>query len=82
MDARARRRDDWPMPLDLTDTELATAAQACRAMAYQEGQRAKAMENPTTRGPIENTARRYAVLAAKFEAVRARRAESRQVRTE
>jgi MoaA/NifB/PqqE/SkfB family radical SAM enzyme len=39
------------MPLDLTDDELATAAQACRAMAYQEAQRAKAMENPTTRGP-------------------------------
>jgi hypothetical protein len=25
------------MPLDLTDAELATAAQACRAIAYQEG---------------------------------------------
>jgi hypothetical protein len=29
------------MPLDLTDTELATASTACRAMAYQEGERAK-----------------------------------------
>jgi hypothetical protein len=29
------------MPLDLTDAELATAAQACRAMAYLEGERAK-----------------------------------------
>jgi hypothetical protein len=44
------------MPLDLTDAELATAATACRAMAYQEGERAKKIENPTMRGPIENTA--------------------------
>ena len=47
------------MPIDLTDAELATAAQACRAMAYQEGERAKEMENPTTRGLIENAAERY-----------------------
>jgi len=33
--------------LDLSDSELATAATACRAMAYQEEQRAKKMENPT-----------------------------------
>jgi hypothetical protein len=39
-------------------------------MAYQEGERAKRMENPTTRGPIESAARRYAALAAKFEAAR------------
>lgn len=59
------------MPLvDLTDTELATAAQACRAIAFQEGERAKKLENPTTRGPIENAARRYAALAAKLEAAR------------
>jgi len=37
--------------LELTDAELATAAMACRAMAHQEGKRAAAMENPTTRGP-------------------------------
>jgi hypothetical protein len=47
------------MPIDLTDAELATAAQACRAMAYQEGERAKKTENPTVRGPIENAAKRY-----------------------
>jgi hypothetical protein len=39
-------------------------------MAYQEGERAKNMENPTTRGPIENAARRYAALAEKLEAAR------------
>lgn len=58
------------MPLDLTAEELATAAQACRAMAYQEGERAKRMENPTMRGPIESAAKRYAALAVKLEATR------------
>jgi hypothetical protein len=60
------------MPLDLTDAELATGATACRAVAYQEGERAKKMENPTTRGPIEANARRYAALAEKLEAARKR----------
>jgi hypothetical protein len=41
-------------------------------MAYQEGERAKKMENPTTCGPIETAAQRYAALAAKFEAARKR----------
>jgi hypothetical protein len=50
--------------------ELATAAQACRAMAYQEGERARKMENPDMRQPIEATARRYSVLAEKLEAAR------------
>jgi hypothetical protein len=58
------------MSLDLTDAELAAAEQPSRAMAYQEGERARKMENPTTRGPIENTAKRYAALAEKLEAAR------------
>jgi hypothetical protein len=58
------------MPLDITDAELAAAATACRAMAYQEGERAKKMENPGMRGPIENAARRFAALAEKLEAAR------------
>jgi hypothetical protein len=61
------------MPLDLTDAELQNAAMACRAMAYQEGERAKAMENPDMRRPIEATAERYAKLVEKFEAARKRR---------
>ena len=61
------------MPLELSDAELATAATACRGMAYQEGERARKMENPTTRGPIENAARRYAALAEKLEAARKRK---------
>jgi hypothetical protein len=61
------------MPLlDLTDAELATAAQACRALAYQEGERAKSLENPTTRGPIEAASQRYARMAQKIEAARKR----------
>jgi hypothetical protein len=58
------------MTLELSDAELATAATACRAMAYQEGERAKKMENPTMRGPIESAARRYAALAEKLERAR------------
>jgi hypothetical protein len=58
------------MPLELTDAELATAATACRALAYQEGVRAKQMENPTLRGPLESNAKRYAILAEKLEAAR------------
>jgi len=61
------------MPLDLTDAELATAATACRAMAYQEGERAKKMENPTMRGPLESNARRYAALAETLEVAWKRR---------
>jgi hypothetical protein len=59
-------RDDARMPLDLTDLELEAAARACRA----EEQAAKRIENPGMRGPIENTAKRAAALAEKFEACR------------
>jgi hypothetical protein len=58
------------MPLELSDAELQTAATACRAMSYQEGARAKKMENPTMRGPVESSARRYAALAEKLEVAR------------
>jgi hypothetical protein len=60
------------MPLDLTDAELATAAIACRELAYQEGERAKQLANPTLRGPLEHDARRYAALAHKLESARKR----------
>jgi hypothetical protein len=60
------------MPLDLTDLELETAARACRALAYQEEQAAKRMENPGMRVPVENTAARAAALAERFEAARKR----------
>jgi len=61
------------MVLDLSDTELATAAMACRAMAYQEGERAKKIENPTMRPPLEANAKRYAALAETLETARKRR---------
>lgn len=61
-----------PMPIELTDAELATAASACRAMAYQEGKRAEKMENPATRASIAAAAQRYALLAEKLEAARRR----------
>jgi hypothetical protein len=38
--------------------------------AYQEGERAKKIENPTMRGPLESNAKRYAVLAEKLENAR------------
>jgi hypothetical protein len=60
------------MPLDFSANELKTAARACRALAFQESERAKQMENPGMRAPIENAARRYAALAEKFEATRKR----------
>ena len=58
------------MLLELSDAELATAATACRAMAYQEEKRGKAMENPGTRGPIEAAARDFERLAEKLELFR------------
>jgi hypothetical protein len=42
------------MPLDLTDAELATAATAFRAMAYQEGERAKKMEKPLPEAAVSS----------------------------
>ena len=56
------------MTLELSDAELATAATAGRPMAYQEGERAQKMENPTLHGPLEANAKRFAVLAEKLEA--------------
>jgi hypothetical protein len=70
MDAGAQRGDDAHMTLDLTDLELETAARACRALAHQEGERSRTMENPSMRGPVEDARRRYAALAEKFEAGR------------
>ena len=67
---RSHTRNIPPMPIELTDAELATAAFACRAMAAQEGRRAKELGNPTVRGPIESAAQRYERLAEKLEAAR------------
>ena len=55
------------MRLYLTYTELETAVKACRAMTFQEGARAKHVENPTMRAPIDDSARRYAAIAERVE---------------
>jgi hypothetical protein len=60
------------MPLDLSANELETAARACRALAYQERERAKKIENPGMRGPVENASQRYKALAERFEEARKR----------
>ena len=79
MDARGERCDDGRMPLDLTDAEIATAATAYRAMAYQGIRKASwqsRWRTPGCRGPIENAAKRFAALAAKFEATRKNHVQS------
>jgi hypothetical protein len=43
---------------------------ACRAVAYQEGALAKQVDADDMRAPIEDTAKRFAALAEKFEATR------------
>ena len=48
----------------LSVDELAIAAQACRCLALE---RAKAIENPTVRYPLEQAAERSTALAEKFE---------------
>jgi hypothetical protein len=53
--------------------ELGDAIMACRALAYQEGERAKTMSNPDMRRGFEQAAQRYRALATKLEAVAKRR---------
>jgi hypothetical protein len=64
------------MGLDLSDAELAAAATACRALAFQEELRARAIVNPAVRAPILAAAERYAALAIKIEAGRQRQERS------
>jgi hypothetical protein len=42
-------------------------------MAYHDGARAKKLENPTLRGPLQSNSRHYAALAEKLEAARKQR---------
>jgi len=58
------------MPLELTDAELATAATACRAMAYQEDERATKNGEPRHARTDCARAQRFAALAAKFDTAR------------
>jgi hypothetical protein len=65
----ARWRDHARMP-PTSPTPNWLPPAACRAMAYQEGERAKKLQNHGMRGPIEKAARRYEALADKLEAAR------------
>jgi hypothetical protein len=58
------------MGLDLSDVELAAAAAACRALAFQEELRARAIGNAALRAAVIDSAERYAALAFKIEAAR------------
>lgn len=59
--------------VELDAGELGDAIMACRALAYQESERAKTMSNPDMRQGFEQAAQRYGALAKKLEAVAARR---------
>jgi len=54
----------------LSVDELAIAAQACRCLARDQLERAKAIENPTVRHPLQEAAERSMELAEKFERAR------------
>ena len=61
-----------PRGLGLATATTSATSTACRAMAYQEGERAKKIENPTMRGPLEVNSKRYAAPAENLEAARNR----------
>jgi len=54
------------MPLDLTDAELGHGSDRLSRAAGQDGEQARKLENPTTRGPIESAARRYRALTRRL----------------
>jgi hypothetical protein len=56
--------------LDLTDTELQSAAQAARIAAAQAEQDAEKQSSPGVRASFEGTAKRFRELAAKLERAR------------
>ena len=67
-----RQQNPPPCPSISPTLNLQPLQTACRAMAYQEGERAKKLENPTIRGPLETNSKPFAALAEKFEAARKR----------
>ncbi len=52
--------------LDLSDSELQQATQACRIAAVQAEQDAAKQSSPTVRASFDGTARRYRALAEKL----------------
>jgi hypothetical protein len=65
---RESRKPRLPL-LTRCDLELETAARACRALAHQESERAKAMENSDMKRPIEHAAARRLRRIDRFEAL-------------
>jgi len=65
--------------VDLDQGELGDAAAACQALSFQEGERAKAMNNPDMHLGFEENSKRFAHLARKCEMARRLQTES-QVR--
>ena len=55
--------------VELDAGELGDAIAACRALADQEGERAKTMSNPEMRRGFEQNSQRFRALAHKLEAV-------------
>lgn len=55
--------------VELDACELGDAIRACRAVEYQEGERAKTMSNPDMRRGFEQASQRFRALAHKLEAV-------------
>jgi len=64
--------DPFMVNVELDAGEVGDAIAACRALAYQEGERAKTMTNPEMRRGFEENARRYAALAKKLEGLQQR----------
>jgi hypothetical protein len=58
--------------IDLTDSELQTAAQGARMGAVQAERDAEQQSSPTVRATFEASAKRYRDLAAKLERERKR----------
>jgi hypothetical protein len=56
--------------LDLSDAELATAS---RPTAHQDGERARKLEHPMMRAPVDEIARLYAALVRRLRTHRTAR---------
>lgn len=71
LDERSWLRQHSRMPnLELTDSELQSAAQAARISRHQALTSAAAQENPSTRAIFQSSAQHFEALAAKLEQAR------------
>lgn len=71
LDSPGRRSQTSRMPtLELTDSELQSAAQAARIARHQALTSAAAQDNPSTRAVFKTDAEHFEALAAKLEQAR------------